>query len=341
MGTDTREPKVRDYKVVKYTNELYSAYKKFAKLNFGRYSYQSQAEYIEWLYNQNPFSGSYDNFLIVLDEFYNIVGCVHTLAFKARSLSNAENVIDIKSVHNLMVDKNHRNGVGFLLLMSILKQKKPFMVPAVVGDLSKSYKNLGCDTIRCYWGAKSLIPHFKAFLKRVSGISIDSEISKIDRFANDSGIVIESFETQYLCDFLSRHSGGFIISQDFIKWRLFTQKKSIFILWDAEKTSLVVIAIGKRSGVPIARVVLTVLSGSDKDVHLMRASLNFCRFLGCCLLLITSASDCFENIASQLNIKKRKISPDTYFHYQKYDIETTQIFPLFTDIGFSEQYSGL
>ena len=57
-----------------------------------------------------------------------------------------------------MVDIEHRNGVGFLLIRDFLKNEKTFLIPGVKGMLSDSYKNLGSKRLKSFWGYKMINP---------------------------------------------------------------------------------------------------------------------------------------------------------------------------------------
>ena len=71
-----------EYVIIEFKESLIDSYNKFVLKNFGRNSYQSNSEYINWLYFKNPYGRGYSDFLLVLDKSKNVVGCVHKIRYE-------------------------------------------------------------------------------------------------------------------------------------------------------------------------------------------------------------------------------------------------------------------
>ena len=113
-----------DYSIEAFREEFIPSYDVFIENTFGKNAYQKSRAYIEWLYFANPYGRGYGDFKVILTDGLDVIGCFHKIRFRFCDRNN--NMIDAASIHNLMIDKDHRNRVGFLLVRNFSQDREVF-----------------------------------------------------------------------------------------------------------------------------------------------------------------------------------------------------------------------
>ena len=329
-----------EYVISEFKESLTDSYNKFVLRNFGRNSYQSNSEYINWLYFKNPYGRGYSDFLLALDNSKNVAGCVRKIRYEILN-TETNTKYSCTSIHNLMVDIEHRNGVGFLLIRDFLKNEKSFLIPGVIGMLSDSYKNLGSKPLKSFWGFKMINPNLFKLLKRMLGLRITrEEVISNCNFVLRDGVQIEFDFNKDLIEILNNKFSSLIFTEEYLRWRLFDDKKlSTIILWSKDRKSLIMMSIGKRRRVPVGRIFFSIFDNMKDGQILLRNSLRLLGLSGCPLALITSADSKFIELSKLENIKSKNVMPDTYFFSKLTSLTGVVFWPLVSDLGFEERFS--
>lgn len=329
------------YSVINFESRWYDLYEKFVNRNFGKGAYQSSQDYLNWLYFDNPYGKGYADFLIVVVNHHEVVGCIHKLRFELFDSRRKHNIGGV-SIHNLMVDSKHRNGAGFLLIREVLKNEKIFIVPGAIGNLSESYKKIGSRRIYSYWGHKVFFPKITNFVNRL----VDKRISRIDIFNSFDRLSIENMEIR--CHFdhrfyanLNKYFPVIKFDEDYVKWRFFHGDNfKTVIINEVEMGSFLLMVVGKRKGIPISRIIFTAFSDKKSGIKLTNCVLKLSADLGCVMALVTSSDNLFESVANHLKIIRRRIVPNTYLYSKLYEFEDVCIWPLISDLGFEEFFGA-
>jgi hypothetical protein len=252
-------------------------------------------------------------------------------------------MIDAASIHNLMVDKDHRNGVGFLLIRDFLKSEKCFLIPGAVGELSNTYRKLGSASLCSYWGIKPLIPSISQFGARLRGVQATPELVQAKMRSLNAGDVC--FATEYedaLGVLIDRRFAGFSVAEKYLKWRLFLPNRlSTIVAWSTSKKSVLLFAAGSRKGVPAGRVFFTSFASAEDGILLTRRALQLMKKIGCAVALFTSSDPFFPEVAYRLGVSQKKISPDTYWFSKTVNLDTGVPWTLVSDLGFEENFAGI
>ena len=320
------------YSVINYETRWYDLYKNFVNRNYGKNAYQSSQDYLNWLYFDNPYGKGYSDFLIIIFNNHEVVGCVHKLRFELFDNIKKEHFGGV-AIHNLMVDIKHRNGAGFLLIREILKKEKIFVVPGVIGDLSESYKKIGSQKINSYWGYKVFFPRIYNFISRL----VDKRLYKTDIFHSFYRLNIENTHI----DNLNKFFPVIKLDEDYVKWRFFYgDNLKTVVLIEVHTGSLLLMVVGKRKGIPVSRIVFTAFTDKNAGIDLTNCVLKLSAELGCVMALVTSSDSLFASIANNLKINRRAIAPDTYLYSKLHEFEDFYIWPFISDLGFEEFFGG-
>ncbi len=340
LDIDSKRFDMSEYTVAQFDESMSNSYQKFVQRNFGKNAYQASSEYINWLYFKNPNGRGYSDFLVVLDFHKDVVGCVHKIRYEIRNLDKNINV-SCATIHNLMVDFEHRNGVGFLLLRDLLKKEKSFLVPGVVGKLSDSYRNLGSTLLQSFWGFKLIKPNLLYFSKLLLGHKItDQKFAALSKLHLSDCVQIQFDFSEDLLNIVNKNSNGFLITKEYLNWRLFDDgKKSTIVLWSHDKKSVFIIGLGKRKNVPVGRVFFCVIDNLEDGRILLRNTFRFLGSIGYPLVLITASDLKFVELAKLENIRPRSEQPDSYFYSKLITLDSIYPWPLVSDLGFEERFS--
>jgi hypothetical protein len=329
-----------DYIISEFDESLFNSYQIFVQRNFGKNAYQGKIEYLNWLYFKNPYGRGYSDFLVVLDLKNNVIGCLHKIRYEIRN--NGKNVnLACASIHNLMIDLNHRNGVGFLLLRELLKKEKSFLIPGVIGKLSDSYRSLGLTPFKSFWGFKLFKPHLINFTKILFGHKLNKD--KGDFLAKKclcNGVKLEIAFTNELLKIINKNSNDFIITKEYLQWRLFDDiNKPTLVLWSNNKKSVFLITLGRRRRFPVARIFFSTIDNLDDGRILLKNTFRLLGSLGYPLTLITSTDSNFLELAKSQKIRHKSPAPDSYFYSKLITLNNVDSWPLVSDLGFEERFT--
>lgn len=340
-GIVSRKLDMTGYSISAFREEWRPSYDVFITNNFGENAYQKTRAYIDWLYFANPYNRGYSDFKVILADGRDVIGCYHKLRFQFCDRNSS--MIDAASIHNLMVDKDHRNGIGFLLIRDFLKSEKCFLIPGVVGELSNTYRKLGSASLCSYWGIKPLIPSISQFGARLRGVQVTPELVQAKMRSLNVGDVC--FSTGYedaLAGLIDRRSDGFSVSEEFLRWRLFLPNRlSTITTWSISKKSAILFAAGSRKGVPAGRVFFTSFANVEDGALVTRRALQLMKKLGCAVALFTSSDPLFPEVAYRLGVSQKKISPDTYWFSKTVNFDAAIPWTLVSDLGFEENFAGI
>jgi len=126
----------------------------FSEQMYGQGSYQSLKRYLQWLYEQNPFSRGIEDCIIATEQ-EAIVGCVHRMRLPC---STGAGTTTLASLQNHVVSPRFRGGAGIMLLQRAVKGEAVTFSPGVHGRLSEAYRRLGYSEIASYWFQHLLSP---------------------------------------------------------------------------------------------------------------------------------------------------------------------------------------
>ena len=323
------------YSVAPYTEGWREGYQAFVRRNFGPHAYQGKDSYLRWLYFDNPCGRGYGDFQLILQDDGEVAGCIHKLRW---ALADGKSVA---SIHNLMVDAEHRNGAGFLLLRAVLQAEKAFLVPGVVGKLSETYRKLGAQVLTSFWGMKFLLPNPVQFLRRWHRAPLSlAAIGQVFASLKPAGIELTFDFDDAMVVPLNRRAGGFGLSAALLRWRLFPHQGLGSIgLWTKDRRSCLFFVIGSRKNVPLARIFYTDFHDRAEAEALFRVAERLMRKLGIALLMVATGEEGFAAQAPSLGIRARAATPDTYFHSRGIWVEVGSNWPLMSDIGFEEAFA--
>ena len=328
------------YSISKFKETWRESYNYFIEKNFGKTSYQSSEKYINWLYFENPYGKGFADFILILEDENKVVGCVHKIRFNIFDKKQDKN-ISCASIHNLMVDDEHRNGVGFLLVREFLKTEQAFFIPGVTGKLSESYRKLGGKAISSYWGSKIQLPNVFQLAKRLLGIKLTKQMvhSKFKSLGLKDVSITLDYDSE-LVSIINECSENLSFTEDFVRWRLYpSDDLKTIAVWSLSKKSCVLMVIGKRKGLTVGRIFFSYFGDPTEGVALIASALRLLKALGCPIVLITSGDSHINEIADKLKIKKKGVAPDTYYYSRTTSIGSNAGWPIISDLGFEERFS--
>ena len=277
---------------------------------------------------------------MILTDGLDVIGCFHKIRFRFCDRNN--NMIDAASIYNLMIDKDHRNRAGFLVVWNFFKTEKCFLVPGVVGELSNTYRKFASSRLCSYWGIKPLIPNIAQLGARFRGAQATPELVQAKIGSLNAGDVC--FATEYedaLGDLIVQRSDGFAVSEEFLRWRLFLPDRlSTIVTWSKSKKLALLFVVGSRKGVPAGRVFFTAFASVEEGVLVTRRALQLMQKLGCAVALFTSSDPLFAEVAYRLGVFQKKISPDTYWCSKTINLDAAVQWTLVSDLGFEENFRG-
>lgn len=136
-----------DVEVVPLSRGLVPAYQAFAARAFGPRSYQTRAGYLRWLYELAPEPRGLGACAVATarDE---VVGCFHALHLPWTINGATRSVC---APHNLMVAPEHRTGVGFALIMELLKSSSDHLLIGAGDAVRPIYERLGARPLASHW----------------------------------------------------------------------------------------------------------------------------------------------------------------------------------------------
>lgn len=250
------------------SKELVGTYLRFASKAFGPNSYQSNPDYLRWLYEENPATRGISDALVAV-RGSELVGCIHKMRMRWY-LSGT--IAEIPSLHNTMVLPNHRFGIGGLLIAKSLKGEKAVFVPGAVGEVADLLGRLGFRDAGATWRL-SLTKPISAAISVIKKKMASKRLlfsGKMMRDASLSCVVNrEVLASDVLCDeicgFLN-HRGGNAMSdarhewqRDMFRWRVLHPIGPAHVLCLCRDKAVInaaaILTVSYRKGLRLGRVV--------------------------------------------------------------------------------------
>jgi len=321
------------YSIINYSKLYENSYSNFIDDNYGRNSYLKSSNYLQWLYFDNPSGTGYKDFLLVITDKNIVVGCIHKLRFEMNINSSCCTETGV-TIHNLMIDKLHRNGIALMLVVASLKKEKIFFAPAVLGKLNFIYKNLNTKSYESYWGYKLI---YTNFLNLISKYIFSNKILKLPKI-NKVTLLKES--NDILLSLLNKYSRDITFTHKFINWRLFSHHISNnYVLISESGKSCLIFATGWRKNVPVCRIFFSKFLNIEEGTNIFKYALGISQEKGCLLLLLTLDDPISIVVANNFGIKPLVNKPKSYLRSGNIKINKTYEWQLFSDIGFEESFS--
>jgi hypothetical protein len=303
-----------------YISSDYETYAKFCNKNFGKKNYQLNRSYIEWLYSDTSSSFS------IAAHGNSIIGIIHSSKAPI-TLNNEDKVVTV--LHDLMVDNNHRIGVGFHLMYKGLYSDDYIVMPGCVGRLSRAYARLGSKAFNSFWYKKFQI---------IKGVFTPRKVMNLLRYqslAERQGLIFGSNKENNK-EFLENALNKFTHSEsyrNYFKWRFFDKNAPLtFYVADVNRKNSSLFVIGKRGRLPYVRFFYV---NSESEVLLstiMKFIEQVVAKIGVPILLYTS----FEcPPPASLKYKSFAEIPASYIFSRNKDYNfTTEVPSLCSDLGY-------
>lgn len=295
-----------DVQVLPYESSRYEAYATFAETAYGRGCYQASRGYLEWLYGveRSP-APRRDDFLVAVAGD-RVVGCLHKMRLLWRS---GGELLEVPALHNWIVDEEFRSGVGLVLLMKALRSERHAYISSAAGDLASVYHKLKCQDVRANVYRKVLRPVAGAarlglhrLTKRESTMRrVRSRIrrSTSAAAARDLEIVHEPSDGD-----LERMIGTLVVSAGerthphwsvaSFRWRFFhpSGPRHLCVRMPgarAGRDDFVIVAIGARRGLVIARIIELDLASPERSHAFLDGAVRLLKGIGVHVVLGYSA----------------------------------------------------
>ncbi|MDR1453311.1 MAG: hypothetical protein LBJ25_04990 [Candidatus Margulisbacteria bacterium] len=296
-------------KIIPYSGEYLHSYQDFARRNWGGHCYQQTEKYLRWLYEENPCAGREKSFLIVIEPQSNqVVGAIHKM--RLPWLIDGQKVPG-SSIHNLLVDKNYRQGSGLLLIAASLNGETQVLCPGVLPPLSAAYKMLCCQEIDALWFRKIIFPPWKKNVR--ARILTEPSAAQIAEMAAA----------------LNQRSGGHVLwDSEIFRWRFLQGPKHVFL--GADAANFLILSVGQRKGLTVARIIDGRIT--DQNSTLWQDALDTVRSLGAVVLLGYTAD---ENLRKYFltKIKPRAEHPLVFFYHRDKKNQTLNFSAAAGDFG--------
>lgn len=305
-----------------YKDSDLNQYKLFCERNFGKSNYQSNPKHIDWL-RSNP-----THFFNIVKSSNKILGCFH--GFHAPVKIDGQ-INYFFSLHDLMVDKDHRSGIGLKLMQKSIFQTRPVILSGAEGRISRAYKRIGSTKFESQWYRKFILPkyifnyHLMNFDK-ICALQGKSKFKIVNNKEVNSKIFIE--EGLALYDYSNN-------DEKYFHWRFFDYSSPLTFFM-IEDYNIIIFSIGYKT-IPFMRI-FSIYETNQEVVSLMMKSIEkFASSIGILLILYSIT----ENVipSRDLNYKKYKKIPDSYLYsLKKYDFSNIIVNGFSTDTGF-ESYT--
>jgi len=231
-------------------------------------------------------------------------------------------------------EKYRKQWFGIKMLRFSFSKENHVLVPGVARDQGNLYKFLGCQQVSSCWYRKILTPVKGAFflgLKKVLNFNIPSAYFTSSEFKNvkhqsqafkvtidPSEIIIKKIISQLNkkpSDTLSVYW-----TLELFRWRFFhpSGPKHLLVYKDSEHDieDFLILSLGPRRGLNVARVVEMEASSSEVLKHLMQTAERIIIIFRGHILLVFSSSQKMNDMLHELKYKLVKNSPNTYFYHK-------------------------
>ncbi|MFC1485111.1 hypothetical protein ACFL5N_01510 [bacterium] len=339
---------MEDIKWIPYQDCYLKSYQDFVKNNFGRDAYQSKKKYIDWLYSENPLMINKKNsdFLVGINKKKEVIACIH----KMRLLWNCqESIVEIPAIHNLMVDKKYRMGIGFMLVINSIIGEEHAFIPGVVQPFSEFYRKLKYQKVNTSWyryWVKPIQGPFFFVLNRFLKYSPSKFYFNIkDYELNDYKVTMNPDDKvlQQLVSCLNSENKNTIRPYwtiELIKWRFFNKigprHVLIYKIFQDTIKNFIILSLGPRKGINIGRILLLKID----TVENLKILLDFVKTIiknnGGHLLQLFFYDSEINIMLKKLGWKNLANPPDTYFYHKNRDIKFKYMsfFGAVGDFGF-------
>ena len=309
-----------------YVDQDYKAYLLFCQRNF-RNTYQKKIEHIQWLKSHT------NHFFNIIEDDNKILGCFHGFLAPVKVDNQVEYFY---SLHDLMVDKDHRDGLGLSMIQKSIFQDKPVILSGALGRVSQAYKNLGSVKINSQWFRKFIIP------KNIFGFYLSS-LNKVNRLANKSMFIFcnnkDPQSSRHIIKILDTFEYDEATS-NYFNWRFFHKSSPItFFVSDKKYENIVIFSVGTRKKIPFLRIFCVRKGDESTFAQILNDIEVFASSIGIPVVLYSTA----ENIAppDQSNFKPYADAPDSYWfckNKKTYVNSGVEINGFSVDTGFEGYY---
>jgi len=298
-----------------FEEKYWRAYLQFARQQFGESAYQASERYLCWLYKENPSKGeNYSDFIIGMTKENEIIACIHKMRITWKV--NGSNV-DIPAIHNLMVTKEYRTGVGLMLIMAAFSGEEHALIPGTAMPVSALYQKLRCQKIDACWYRKVLTPIKGALslgLHKTFGYRVT------DRYFEFINSRVLNINSSYKITTAPNHSlmrklvdGMNVISHaqafpywsvEQFHWRFFHPMgpRHVAIFQDSQESisNFMILSLGPRKGLNVGRVIAMGASSKENLAFLFKVSESIIKDLGGHVFLIFCGDSKMNNMMGSL-----------------------------------------
>lgn len=294
-----------------FEEKYWEPYLQFARQQFGERVYQANERYLCWLYKENPSPGErYSDFIIGITKEDEIIGCIHKMRLTWKVDGS---YVEIPAIHNLMVAKGYRTGVGLMLIMAAFSGEEHALIPGTAMPISALYQKLRCQKIDAFWYQKVLTPikgGLSLCLNSTFGFHVRDryfEFINLKVLNSNSSYKITTAPNHSLMNRLVAALNGISHAQDFpywsveqFHWRFFHPKgpRHVVIFQDSQQSisNFVILSLGPRKGLNVGRVIAMGASSKENLAFLLEVSERIIKDLGGHVMLIFCADIKLNNM---------------------------------------------
>lgn len=309
-----------------YQPEYLESYIGFAEQNFGHSAHQSRVSYLEWLYSKNPNKHNLNTGLILGVADDDVVACLHTMMLSWRVGTSIKRM---PTVHDIMVNKTYRTGVGAVILLRALRMGKHAYIAAATGLMADVYRSLGCQRIKASWYRKILAP-LSGGLRLVAGrvgwrpetaVYFDHGPPSLD------GWELSILPGDGLIDAVAARLqtvDGLGVGPDWntgqTRWRFFDPSGPKHMLLYQSIGSVVgdmaIVSLGPRKGLNLARIVEARAESTEGLRGLLDACGLASKAYGAHLMSMYSASERLNSMCRECGWDEQTVAPASYFYHK-------------------------
>jgi len=307
----------------KYKDEDFKEYKIFCQRNWGKHCHQSKLEHIKWL-QSNP-----SHFINIAVDDDKILGCFH--GFHA-PVKISEKTEYFYSLHDLMVDKDHRSGIGLKLMQNSIFQDRPVILSGVLEEVSKAYSSLGSKKFKSHWYRKFIFPKYLPNYYLINFQKVQS-LQKINKFnlVNNK----EELSRIKIEEILESYNYSNLITK-YYEWRFF-HKLSPLTFFMSHNKNIILFSLGRKRFVSFLRIISVQKSDDEVFIQMLKALEKFSSLIGASFILYTITEDIPP--PKQLNYKIYKKIPNSFLYSkEKNNFYNVYVNGFSTDTGFESYF---
>ena len=327
-------------KILIFNNSYKKEYKNFCIKNFGISCYQKKDSFIKWMFEENPYSRDYSNFLLAILNS-KIVGCIHLMPLKYRiNINDTKKEFKIPTLSNLMIDKDYRKGEGFIILQHVFSTNKSFFIPGAIGKISQTYKNLNFTKIESYWYYKIIYVNFYKLLKIFfsNKLNISALYKTVNKLKTEKINIFTQYNSEIYksIKYFTNDEKIFPeINDVFLKWRLFHKNGPVnIVLKMKENNSILILSVGFRKKIPITRIFFSRYETLSDYDSLLNLAFFISKKIGSLITLIVSNVEMNIDLKSKYKIKNKDPMPDSWLRSNDIKGKNFINWELTSDIGF-------